>query len=421
MITQKYKLNIIPRTERMVRGMTPPTVYVSQYDKGLRTLVFDLYDGANGRLTLPEGQTAKIYGKKPDANVFEYSVKVSDDRQSVSIVLQEQMAVIAGCVKCEVRIYDNEETAGSANFILAVEKAPVGADDVYSESDIPEIDNLLYGGEAGQVFTKTTTGARWADLGTDSGFMMKWEYDPDDDGSVKEADHAKDASTVDGFTVSRNVLAGEYDNATIDAKVKTVQDSEKAVRDDLDAHVSDNVRHITASERTAWNNKVNKETGKGLSTNDFTTEEKNKLKGIETGAQVNSITGVKGDAESTYRTGNVNITKANIGLGNVDNTKDADKPVSTATQTALDKKVDKVSGKGLSANDFTDALKTKLEGIADGATKITVDSATSTSSTNPVQNKIITQAVNDEASARENATMTRQERIDGWLYNCYYE
>ena len=30
-------------------------------------------------------------------------------------------------------------------------------------------------------------------------------------------------------------------------------------------------------------------------------------------------TGVKGDAESTYRTGSVNITKANIGLGNVSN------------------------------------------------------------------------------------------------------
>lgn len=35
----------------------------------------------------------------------------------------------------------------------------------------------------------------------------------------------------------------------------------------------------------------------------------------------NLITGVKGDSESSYRTGNVNITKANIGLGNVGNFK----------------------------------------------------------------------------------------------------
>lgn len=44
-----------------------------------------------------------------------------------------------------------------------------------------------------------------------------------------------------------------------------------------------------------------------------------KLKGIEVGAQKNTITGIKGDSESTYRTGNVNITKANLGLGNVEN------------------------------------------------------------------------------------------------------
>ena len=53
------------------------------------------------------------------------------------------------------------------------------------------------------------------------------------------------------------------------------------------------------------------------------------------------VTGVKGDAETEYRLGQVNITKANIGLGNVDNTADSAKPISTAQQTALDLKVDK--------------------------------------------------------------------------------
>ena len=47
-----------------------------------------------------------------------------------------------------------------------------------------------------------------------------------------------------------------------------------------------------------------------------------------------TVTGVKGNSESSYRTGNVNITKANIGLGNVDNTADANKSVAYAT-TAL--------------------------------------------------------------------------------------
>ena len=67
------------------------------------------------------------------------------------------------------------------------------------------------------------------------------------------------------------------------------------------------------------------------------------------------VTGVKGDAEATYREGNVNITKANIGLGNVDNTSDADKPVSTAQQTALNGKL----GTSGAATNTTVAYTTK--------------------------------------------------------------
>lgn len=48
-------------------------------------------------------------------------------------------------------------------------------------------------------------------------------------------------------------------------------------------------------------------------------------------AATGGVTGVKGDAETDYRKGNVNITKANIGLGNVENTADADKSVKHAT------------------------------------------------------------------------------------------
>lgn len=60
-------------------------------------------------------------------------------------------------------------------------------------------------------------------------------------------------------------------------------------------------------------------------------------------AATGGVTGVKGSAEADYRKGNVEITKANIGLGNVDNTSDEDKPVSTAQQTALNAKVDKTT------------------------------------------------------------------------------
>jgi len=44
---------------------------------------------------------------------------------------------------------------------------------------------------------------------------------------------------------------------------------------------------------TALSDKVDKETGKGLSTNDYTTGEKTKLAGIAEGAEVNEIEGIK--------------------------------------------------------------------------------------------------------------------------------
>lgn len=55
--------------------------------------------------------------------------------------------------------------------------------------------------------------------------------------------------------------------------------------------------------------------------------------------------------------------KTNLQLQNVDNTSDLNKPLSTATQTALNTKVDKVIGKDLSTEDFTTAEKTKLASL----------------------------------------------------------
>jgi hypothetical protein len=63
------------------------------------------------------------------------------------------------------------------------------------------------------------------------------------------------------------------------------------------------------------------------------------------------------------KTGTISISATDLGLGNVQNTTDANKPVSSATQTELDKKVDKVDGKGLSTNDYTTTEKTKLAAI----------------------------------------------------------
>jgi hypothetical protein len=62
------------------------------------------------------------------------------------------------------------------------------------------------------------------------------------------------------------------------------------------------------------------------------------------------------------------VTKAQLGIPLVDNTSDAGKPISVLQQAGLDLKQDKVVGKGLSTEDYSTAEKSKLAGIAPGAT-----------------------------------------------------
>jgi len=77
--------------------------------------------------------------------------------------------------------------------------------------------------------------------------------------------------------------------------------------------------------------------------NNFTNTLKSKLDGIEAGAQVNDIEVIKLNTVTqtiTDKTIDLTISKSTVGLGNVDNTSDVNKPISTATQNAIDIKED---------------------------------------------------------------------------------
>lgn len=112
--------------------------------------------------------------------------------------------------------------------------------------------------------------------------------------------------------------------------------------------------------------------------NNYTSDEKSKLSGIEAGAEAN----VQSDWNEVDNSKDDFIKNKPTKVSDFQNdsgfiTKDADdltnyyKKSETYTQTeinnALSGKVDKETGKGLSSNDYTDAEKTKLSGIAAGA------------------------------------------------------
>lgn len=164
------------------------------------------------------------------------------------------------------------------------------------------------------------------------------------------------------------------------------------------SHITDAIKHITADERQLWNtvsNKVDKISGKGLSTNDYTTSEKSKLAGIAENA--NSYTlpaasstvlgGVKTGSNITNSSGTISLTKENVtsALGYTPGTSSTDtnttyslsKSGSTITLTGSDGSKTSVTDSdtdttyGLATTSVNGLMsasdKVKLNGIASGA------------------------------------------------------
>lgn len=118
-------------------------------------------------------------------------------------------------------------------------------------------------------------------------------------------------------------------------------DTLKEMSDWIDSHEDSAAAMNSAIQQntTAIAGKVDKVAGKGLSTNDYTTTEKNKLDGIEAGANKTVI-------DSTLDSSSTNPVQNKV------------------IKEVLDNKVDKVPGKSLSTNDYTTEEKTKLTGLS---------------------------------------------------------
>lgn len=78
-------------------------------------------------------------------------------------------------------------------------------------------------------------------------------------------------------------------------------------------------------------------------------------------AQTGGVTGVKGDAETEYRKGNVNITKTDIGLNKVDNTADKDKSVASAVKATQDDDGNVIKNTYATKTEVTNGLNGKLD------------------------------------------------------------
>lgn len=97
----------------------------------------------------------------------------------------------------------------------------------------------------------------------------------------------------------------------------------------------------------------------------MSSSDKSKLDSLKSQAEIDELV-TKLDTHISNKSNPHSVTKAQVGLGNVDNTSDANKPISTATQNALNSKFNASDG---------NALKQRVDNIPELiATDITVDS-----------------------------------------------
>lgn len=126
--------------------------------------------------------------------------------------------------------------------------------------------------------------------------------------------------TEDGW----DALSGSFDTTAIEGSIQEVADNlaqEILDRTQADTTINDNISSLNSNITQLQTQKVDKVEGKGLSTNDYTTPEKNKLAAIEAeankyvlpAATASALGGVKIGSNITLANGGtISITKANV-------------------------------------------------------------------------------------------------------------
>nr|DAU99392.1 MAG TPA: hypothetical protein [Caudoviricetes sp.] len=171
-------------------------------------------------------------------------------------------------------------------------------------------------------------------------YLRKYKADMDYvDSSYQQGTGYTDKKIADLINGAPETLDTLKEIADAIAENKTIVEAldsaigKKANQTELDTHTGNNVIHITSAEH------------EGLT---------EAIKHTKTA----HVTGVKGSAESIYRTGDVEITAENVGLGNVDNTADSEKSVNYAESAG---NAAKVNGHNVNADVPSDAKFTDTD------------------------------------------------------------
>lgn len=333
----------------------------------------------------------KIYGTLVNATTDPKIAKASqifdEELNKYQSEINTQLGISDDSLHKELTNFKN--TKGKANGLASLDDSgkvpstqlPSYVDDVL---EFTQLDQLPKPGESGKIYVVTSTNLQYRWSGSDYVEISKSLALGETSSTAYPGDKGKATTDVVNSlsdNLVNDVLVSQSDKNSVSLTIKSITknpvkknkelllvDGEPILlTDNTPILLADNVNdglYDQADDKLITINQASSFTAGVMSASD-----KTKLDGLKAQAEIDtSISNVQNNlnAHINNRTNPHRVTKDQIGLDQVDNTSDANKPISNATQTALNGKFSATDG---------NALKQRVDNIPElVATDITVDS-----------------------------------------------
>lgn len=333
----------------------------------------------------------KIYGTLVNATTDPKIAKASqifdEELNNYQSEINTQLGISDDSLHKELTNFKN--TKGKANGLASLDDSgkvpstqlPSYVDDVL---EFTQLDQLPKPGESGKIYVVTSTNLQYRWSGSDYVEISKSLALGETSSTAYPGDKGKATTDVVNSlsdNLVNDVLVSQSDKNSVSLTIKSITknpvkknkelllvDGEPILlTDNTPILLADNVNdglYDQADDKLITINQASSFTAGVMSASD-----KTKLDELKAQAEIDtSISNVQNNlnAHINNRTNPHRVTKEQIGLDQVDNTSDANKPISTATQTALNGKFSATDG---------NALKQRVDNIPElVATDITVDS-----------------------------------------------